>query len=656
LTREAVWENRAYSGYTAYVKHKKEELIFEDALGDEWARDIDVVEVPLGERPLFYLGIIAALAGTAILGQIFFLGIGRGAWYAKRAEANLGLRTRIPAPRGIVTDRFGKTLALNRSASAAVLDVNNFLRDKNAQAETLRAIEDVLHISADEVWSAIGDLQNDVAQSDVVLSNELTQSQLVALKAMHAGALTVADSFVRAYENGTAFSSVLGYVGYPRALDLQNDPDLWSRDSIGKAGVEAYYDGSLRGTPGVSVTLKDAKGKPLGEKKKSDPAIGQGLALTIDGEFQKYFFARLGDGLRSLGRTAGVGIAIDPRNGQVLALVNFPAFDNNVFSASGQNEERRRLLSSPLHPLFNRAVSGLYSPGSTIKPLVGVAALAENIIDPRRTIFSPGYLDIPNPYDPEHPTRYMDWRYQGDVNLASAIAQSSDVYFYEVGGGAGNIQGLGITRLNAWWQKFHLGTALGIDLPGEGKGFLPTSDWKEKQTGRPWLLGDTYNVSIGQGDLLLTPIQLLSYIGAIANGGKIWKPFLNASGTPQALVDFGSLGPEISEAQKGMLAAVRSPLGTAHTLADLPFSIGAKTGSAQVQNNTQENAFFVGYAPALAEDSSFNKSSAAKSAAKPADNPQITVLVLIEHSREGSLNAVPIAKDVLNWYYEHRIK
>ena len=173
-------------------------------------------------------------------------------------------------------------------------------------------------------------------------------------------------------------------------------------------------------------------------------------------------------------------------------------------------------------------------------------------------------------------------------------------------------------------------------MPGEGVGFLPTPDWKKKKMGTSWLLGDTYNVSIGQGDLLLTPIQLLNYIDAIANGGMIYQPFLNASSSPKIVKDLSSLLPEIKEAQKGMRATVTSPAGTAHTMNDLPFSVCAKTGSAQIKNNSQENAFFVGYAPC--------------------DNPQIAILVLIENSRDGSLNAVPVAKDVLNWYYENRIK
>lgn len=330
---------------------------------------------------------------------------------------------------------------------------------------------------------------------------------------------------------------------------------------------------------------------------------------------------------------------MNPQNGEILALINFPVFDNNLLSSGGNNSEKQTILSSRDQPLFSRAVSGLYSPGSTIKPLVGVAGLKEGVITPTKEIFSPGYIDIPNPYNPDQPTRYLDWRYQGYVNMASAIAQSSDVYFYEVGGGGPDSVGLGITRLRQWWQKFNFGNLTGIDLPGEAKGFLPSPEWKEKKTSSPWLLGDTYNVSIGQGDLLLTPIQLLNYISVIANGGKIYQPMINKNAEHRILGDLSYLAPEFQEVRKGMRLVATSKLSSANSLGSLPFAVEGKTGTAQINNNQQENAFFVGY-----------------TSDTPDGGPQIAVLVLVENSREGSLNAIPIAKDVLNWYYWNRIK
>ena len=329
-----------------------------------------------------------------------------------------------------------------------------------------------------------------------------------------------------------------------------------------------------------------------------------------------------------MGRNVGVGIALNPQNGEVLALISLPGFNSNKITSE--------FLTNPLKPFFNRAISGVYAPGSTIKPLVATAALKEKIIDPLKEILSVGFIEIPNPYYPDQPSRFLDWKPHGWVNLYSAIARSSNVYFYEIGGGFENQKGLGIEKLKEYWQKFGLGKKTGIDLLGEESGFLPDPTEKEKRTKTPWRLGDTYNVSIGQGDLLMTPVQLINYIALIANNGKNYRPFINKEKGEQVLIDLSSLLPEIKEVQKGMVDAVEKSYGTAYSLSGLPFSIAAKTGTAQIQANHTINAIFVGYAPV--------------------ENPQIAVLILIENAKEGSINTLPIAKDVLLWYYNNRIE
>ena len=222
----------------------------------------------------------------------------------------------------------------------------------------------------------------------------------------------------------------------------------------------------------------------------------------------------------------------------------------------------------------------------------------------------------------------MDWKPHGWVNFYSALARSSNIYFYALGGGWEDVSGLGISKLKEYWQRFGLGKLTNIDLPGEKEGFLPapSSDWR---------LGDTYNTSIGQGDLLLTPLQLLNYITAIANGDKIYEPRI-AKTEPKILKDLANLKEFLSEAEKGMIEATQKPYGTAYFLKDLPFVVAAKTGTAQINYNTKTNALFVGYGPV--------------------PQPKIAILILVENAREGSLNAIPIAKDVFRWYYDNRIK
>ncbi|MBI4086238.1 MAG: hypothetical protein HY433_03305 [Candidatus Liptonbacteria bacterium] len=609
---------------------------------DEWRKSSELVEVPLGDRAIIYLGTILLFIGIVIAGRIFYLGVSKSNTYVRRAQANLNRVKPVQAPRGVISDRNDKALADNLPVFSAFLNVNEFLRMHDFEKETLDAVEGILGISPDDIWAMVENTDPENSGGQVVLNSDLTQEEIVKLKGLNLPAIAVSDGFKRRYPDGSVFSSVIGYTGFVASADLKNNPELTGKDVIGKAGAELFYDNRLRGKSGAIIQKRDARGKNIGDEEIIAPEMGEKLRLTIDGEFQKYFYGRMKSGLDMLGRTKGVGLALNPRNGEILSLINFPVFDNNILSSFGRNSEKKDILNSADNPLFARAVAGFYNPGSTIKPLVGTAALKEGVINQSKKIFSPGYLDIPNPYNPDSPTRFLDWRYQGDVDLSAAIAQSSNVYFYEVGGGGPDTKGIGITKLREWWQKFNLGSQTGIDLPGEAKGFLPSPGWKEKKTGKPWLLGDTYNVSIGQGDLLLTPIQLLSYIGAIANGGKMYQPVVNQNEPRKILTDLSELEPQFFEVRKGMREAVTSNLGTAHNLADLGFPVEAKTGSAQTNNNEQENAFFVGYIP---------------SAQDPlAGGSQIAILVLIENSREGSLNAVPIAKDVLSWYYRNRIK
>lgn len=624
-----------------FFRRKKRELNLEETLSDDWAKDrnTELVEVPLGNWPMILAGLCISLIAAVLAGRIVFVGLAQSTRYELRAEDNQNLVSILPAPRGIIYDRNGKIIADNHPVFSAYLKTDEFLRQTDSQKQVLDYIGGILNLPPEEIWNSLESSDLERNGGLLLLNPDLSQEEVVKLKSMNILTVEIADNFDRNYPDGEIFSSVLGYTGMVTASDLNGNSGLTIHDEIGKGGVELYYDSQLRGTNGKITQKRDARGKLFGDKEEIKPDIGKPLYLTIDAELQKYFYQRMRARLLSLGRTKGVGLAMNPQNGEILAMLNFPVFDNNILSLGGRNSEKQAILTARDKPLFNRATAGFYSPGSTIKPLVGVAALKEGVITPSKEIFSPGYIDIPNPYKPDEPTRYLDWQYQGYVNLASALAQSSDVYFYELGGGGPDSRGLGITRLREWWQKFNLGNLTGIDFPGEAKGFLPSPEWKEKREKRPWLLGDTYNVSIGQGDLLLTPLQLLNYISTIANGGKIYQPVINKNGRQKIISDLFELGPQFQEVRKGMRLVATSKRSMANTLGELPFAVEGKTGTAQVKNNQQLNAFFVGY---TVPDAGANQ-------------PQIAVLVLVENSLEGSLNAVPIAKDVFNWYYNNRI-
>jgi penicillin-binding protein 2 len=631
------------------MKRRSDDIPFEESLNDDWSQDLNMVEVPLGRGPLWVLGLVIFFVGFLVFGRVIYLNWFKGSYYEARAEDNAAQSEISPAPRGIIYDRNGVALVQNQAVFDAVLDPHVFLSQPSLESSTFNAAQSILGISPATIWSLLDQNAAQDFSTPVILTQDLSQTELVNLQALGLSTIKIQSDFQRYYPNGPIFSSVLGYAGRVTQNDLASDPQLSSTDFIGKMGIEEYYDSTLRGTPGMNVQFTNSQGQVLGEKEQTQPTIGAPLDLTIDAGLQTELYDGIANELTVLGRQIGFGLMMNPQNGQVLAMVNLPGFDNNAFSNPASNTlEIESMLTSPEEPLFNRAVSGNYNPGSTVKPLDAVAALKEGIIQPSRIIFSQGYLMLPNPYNSSTPTKYLDWEYHGDMDLADAIAQSSDVYFYILMGGSPaystpllndpsdyGIQGLGIDKLFTWWQTFGFGKKTGIDLPAEASGFLPTPAWKQKVKGTPWLTGDTYNVAIGQGDLSVTPLQLLSYINGIATGGKIYRPYLNMSSTPVVNEDLTNLLPQIQDVQAGMAETVTSPKGTAYVMNDLPFSVCAKSGSAQVDNNAQENALIVAYAPC--------------------ENPQVSILIFIANSKAGSLNATPIAKIVLDWYYQNRM-
>ncbi len=561
--------------------------------------------------------------------RIFILAGYNGKFYSKRALANVNKEVYIPAPRGIIYDRNNIILADNKPSFSVSIKLSEFRKN---QAEITTFLKDKINISEAEILSTIKNSK--LEESDlVIISNTINEDELIKLKAVDIKGLYIEDNYLRNYPHKDSFSHVVGYV------DTEN---------IGRTGLESFYETNLDGTDGALVKQYNAKGDLLDsrELRKSIPGID--LATTIDAELQIYLKNQLLERIRILGRSGGVGVAINPKNGEVLALVSAPTFDANLFSTNSTKETssiRKEILQSKARPLFDRAISGIYNPGSTIKPLVAVAALSENIITTQKTIHSKGFVEIPNIYNPELPSRFLDWKPNGWVDLYSALAKSSNIYFYAVGGGfpsgggaevgADKMVGLGIDRLIKWWKIFGFGEKTGIDLNGENKGFLPNPTEKELRTGTPWRIGDTYNVSIGQGDLLISPLQLVNYIGAIANNGKLYELHLNKLLEPKLIRTIDAEENQINEVRKGMRDVVKMPYGTAHSLNTLPFDVAAKTGTAQVQNNFKTNAFTVAFAPY--------------------DNPEIAIIILIEDARDGSVNSIPVAHNVLEWYYWNRI-
>ncbi len=596
-------------------------------------RDLGILELPIS-RNAFRL---ISLGGFIFIGLVFarvaYLNYLNGGFYVARAESNVMQSLTLPAVRGLIYDRYGKIMTQNESAYRVVLNAGMVRREKMDLEEIIHGVSPILEMTPDELWDVIRKA-NFEKTALVTLARNVGDGQVSSIRKMENKALEIQDDYRREYPLGPAFSHLLGYTGVMQYSDLK-----------GKAGLEKYYDGKISGKDGERILYRTAKGEVLDEKLLEAPVNGNDLHTTIDADLQDYFYRRLTSALRSLGRNIGVGIAMNPQTGEVLAIVNEPSYDNNIFTDLSKKQERVRTLTAPFQPLFNRAISGIYTPGSVVKPIVALAALKEGAVTPETEVFSAGFIEIPNPYNPDQPSRFLDWKPHGWVDVRSALARSSNIFFYAAVGGWKDVKGIGVEKLKSYWKTFGFGEKTGIDTEGESIGFLPDPEEKEIRTNDIWRLGDTYNVSIGQGDLQVTPIQILTQISAIANGGDWYRPFIVSSlsdgvstttvNEPEISRNFSEFGTYLDEVREGMKDAVRKPYGTAFMLSDLPFEAAGKTGSSQVANNARTNAFFVAYAPA--------------------ENPQIAILVLVENAREGSLNAVPIGKDVLNWYYQNRL-
>ena len=638
------------------MNKKLNEFSFEESVFEKRAEELGSLELPLSKRTLILLFSIAFLFSVIIVLRLESLGIKNGEFYSLRSAMNVGKSIILPASRGNIYDRFNVQLVENEPAISIALNAATAKKNKESLDEILTKISAVIGIEKSDLENSLQ--KNNLEKNPIIiLARNISTDQLIETRGLNFDSLEIQNDYRRSYLKGPILSHLIGYTGLAEYNDVK-----------GKTGLESYYDSALQGTNGLKIIYKDAHDNSFGGKLFNESQPGFNLYTSIDLGLQTYFHDRLKQTLNSLGRDVGVGIAINPQNGEILSIVNLPDYDNNAFTDSSRSKDRGKILSSSFQPLFNRAVSGIYSPGSTIKPLVAVAALNEKIIEPDKQLLSTGEIEIPNPYFEDKPSRFLDWRPQGWVDMYSALARSSNIYFYTIGGGlpngispqigwdnTGEVRGLGIEKLKEYWKLFGLEDKTGIDIDSENSGYLPDPVKKEQRNKDPWRLGDTYNVSIGQGDLLTTPIELINYIAAIANGGKLYKPKIVKSikdennkiikeFPPEILRQYPNLTDYIKIVQKGMEDAVNKDYGTARLLADLPIGVAAKTGSAQIASNTKTNAFFVGYLPA----------EALAQAGMPL-NKQIAILVLIENAKEGSLNAVPVAKDVLDWYYYHRL-
>lgn len=595
------------------------------------------MERPLEKKWLDYLWKTVMIFMIVLAMRVVFLNVIKGPHYRDVSKGNSIRSIVIKAPRGRIFDRNGDSLVRNIPSIDAVIIPSNVPKDAQEIKKMSEKISGILQINDGEVQIAL-ESNKSKSLNPVLLKENISQDESLVLleNSRELPGITIEKTAIREYADGEVFSHILGYEGKIERKELEENEGYLLTDYIGKQGIEKSYEKHLRGMHGADKVEVDSMGnmKRLVGIKNPDP--GSDLTLNIDAKLQKKIYESLKKILEKTETKTAAAIAIDPRNGGVLAVVTLPSYDNNIFAKKISGEDYLRLINDPDKPLFNRAISGEYPPGSTIKPLIATAALSEGTITPSTIINGlGGVLRIGS-------WSFRDWTVHGPSDVRTAIAQSNDIFFYTIGGGYGNIEGLGMTRMKKWENLFGLGEPTGIDIGGEADGLIPDEQWKLDTFKEKWTIGNSYHAAIGQGYVTATPIQLVNYIAAIANGGTLYRPHI-VSEIKKNSGEINVIEPEIIRsdfASEDVINVVKEGMrqtvtgGTAQSLKDLPIEVAGKTGTAQFGGEDKTHGWFVSFAPY--------------------DNPEIAMLVLAEGGGEGHSSGVPVTKEVFQWYFGNR--
>lgn len=562
-------------------------------------------------RRLLALALLLGLASSVLLLGLFKLQVLESDEFSQLALGNRLRFIREVGPRGTIYDRRGMVLAAN-SMAFSLSGYPLELRRPEVKERVLRFLADNGFRLDEAEYERTISSQFVSPYVDVSLVRDLTLHQLAELVSMPGfpPELFPKLRFRRVYPLGGLVAHAVGYVGEISLEELKGWGGSYrGGDVVGKMGVERFYEEVLRGGVGGEYIEVDALGRKLRSLNYVAGSPGNDLQLTLDADLQRAL-----EGI--LGEERGSIVVMDVRTGDLLGLICKPSYDPNVISFGVSAEEWRSLLSDPSRPMMNRAISGTYAPGSTFKPFVGLAALETRAVSPSQRFNCPGYFELGNRV-------FRCWQEggHGHENLVEAIRDSCNVYFFNVGLIVGPEDIVKYARL------FGLGKPTGVDLPGEAEGLVPDPAWKERRLSERWYRGDTVNLSIGQGYVLATPIQIAVAYAALANGGFLVRPRI-WSGRGVERVSLGVSPRSVLEVRKGLLEAVRS--GTARRAASPYVSAAGKTGTAQNPHG-KEHTWFVGFAPA--------------------DDPKVVVVVMVEHGESAAMAAAPRARQVFDYLF-----
>ncbi|MCS7264732.1 MAG: penicillin-binding protein 2 [Armatimonadetes bacterium] len=552
------------------------------------------------------------------IARLWWLQIYRGEQFGEKAQSKCLRAIVTRAPRGQILDRNGKVLATNEPSFTIALFPAEFSTD-GADPEEICQIINIPRAILDNAVSKIK--ENKVPLFEpirLVVGADFATVTKVFERSWELPGIIVIEEPCRLYPNGKLAAHLLGHVGAVTEEELKRRKDLELFDWTGKLGLERFYDRQLQGKNGREIVEVDARGAPVRRLKREPAQPGQTLVTTIDADLQRV-------AEEALKGKRGAVVALNPKSGEVLVMASSPTFDPNWFSKGIKPELWRWLISHKAHPMQNRAISTAHPPGSTFKVVTAVAALLYGKVSPKTRMNCSGGRVVGRRF-------FRCWRRHGTVDLIKAIGQSCDTYFYSLG------LAVGPERLAHIASLMSLGSKSGVDLLGEIKGVLPTPKWKRERYRERWYGGDTANMSIGQGYLSATPMQMALVACAIANDGVVYRPHLvKRRLSPEGKV-LDLVKPQVlhrleapqfvwDAVKQGMLAAVYGSGGTARLLANLTIKVAGKTGSSEHRKGAKTHAWFIAFAPA--------------------DDPQIALCVMVEEAGHGGEIAVPIAKQIL---------
>ena len=599
----------------------------------DWAR-----ETRITHGRVTVLAAVMVLVMMGLLYRYFSLQVIQNEEFRAQSDRNrIAVRTVAPT-RGIIVDRSGNLLAVNQPSFTLAITPE---RAENLDS-VLTTLSDLLGLTETDIELFTQARKRRRPLSPVPLKYRLTDEELavIAVNKHVLSGVSVLSELTRHYPEGDLLGHALGYVGRIGIDDVdESEKEAYRGIShIGKVGLEAYYEDVLKGGLGLSRIETNARGVELDVIDRIEPVPGAELTLHLDIELQRVAAAAMGD-------MRGAVVALDPRTGGVLSAVSNPRYDPNKFVNGISFSDYAELRDSRDAPLLNRVIQGQYPPASTIKPMLGLAGLNRDLITIDTAIPDPGYYQLPG-----DPRRYRDWilRVRGtghaqEMNLRDSIAQSCDVYFYELA------NRFGIDALAESLEEFGIGSLTGVDLPSEKRGILPSSEWKRRVIGSSWYGGETLIVGIGQGYMLATPLQLAVATTVLATRGAAFKPTFVAavdgrSVEPEPLLNVSAETAYWDEVFAGMVDTVSSVRGTAFGMrSGLTYSVAGKTGTAQVVGIAQDATYDE---EALSE---YQRNHGWFIAFAPVENPEIVLAVLTENSGGGS-SAYPVARAMLDYW------